>query len=153
MIEDESVPDVGMRQMVHGELIPLSAQTALLAGAGMSPANPLGKEHVLDLTELNAIREATDDFNNYLKQLAQEKGLAFVDANTIMNDIIQGVMIDGSGYSADFITGSVFSLDGIHACGKGSAIIANAFIEAINEKFDATVPLANVNDYPGIAFP
>nr|WP_321410478.1 hypothetical protein [uncultured Carboxylicivirga sp.] len=65
----------------------------------------------------------------------------------------EGLIIDGNRYSTTFVTGGIFSLDGIHATGRGSAIIANSFIEAINEQFDAQVPEVNINDYKTVEFP
>jgi hypothetical protein len=56
-------------------------------------------------------------------------------------------------YSNQFITGGFFSLDGIHPTPRASAIVANAFIKAINAQYGASVPLANVNDYNGVVFP
>ena len=56
-------------------------------------------------------------------------------------------------YATTFVKGGFFSLDGIHATARGSAIIANAFIDAINKQYNAMVPKANVNDYPTVQFP
>ena len=47
----------------------------------------------------------------------------------------------------------MFSTDGIHPNARGYSIIANKFIDAINEKFGATVPHGNPSSYPGPGFP
>jgi len=86
--------------------------------------------------------------------LIDNDNVAVVDLSSIMNQLnTTGLIIDGNYYTTEFITGGVFSLDGIHATGRGSAIIANAFIEAINAEYNASVPLANLNDYDLVEFP
>jgi hypothetical protein len=44
-------------------------------------------------------------------------------------------------------------LDGIHLTPRGNAIIANTFIDAINSKYSASVPHADVTKYSGLKFP
>jgi len=143
----------GIRQMKEGEKVLLSAMSAILGDEHYGVLKPLTDEMVLDLDELAVLNESTDKFNNILKQTAESYDLAFVDANSIMQSLMDGIMIDGIGYNAEFVSGGFFSLDGIHASGRGYAIIANEFIKAINAKYGSTVPLANVNDYTGVEFP
>ena len=50
-------------------------------------------------------------------------------------------------YTDRFITGGLFSLDGIHPTDLGHAIIANVMIEAVNRKFGSNVPYARLLDY------
>jgi len=40
--------------------------------------------------------------------------------------------------------GGIFSLDGIHPTRTGNALIANAFIDAINQRFGDAIPAVNV---------
>ena len=49
--------------------------------------------------------------------------------------------------------GQFFSLDGITPTGRGSALIANEFIKAINEKYQTRIPQTDANSFPGILFP
>jgi hypothetical protein len=53
----------------------------------------------------------------------------------------------------EFVTGGLFSLDGVHLTGQGYAIIANEFIHAINDTYGASVPTVSVTEYPGVQFP
>jgi len=153
LIEDEDVVG-GMRQLLEGEKVLLSASQLLQAGYGQSSDKPIPAEYILDMEELSAIRSATTEFNKSIKQVAETFNLAFVDLNALMKSAgTMGVFVDGNRYTSDFVTGGVFSLDGIHSTAKGSAIIANEFIKAINSKYNSTIPLAIVNDYEGIIFP
>ena len=115
---------------------------------------PLSDSHVLLPTEVAELDEATDAMNATIKALADSKGLAFVDANAKMAELFaSGVKYDGVGYSADFITGGTFSLDGVHLTGRGYAVIANEFIKAINSTYGSTLPQVNANSYSGVTFP
>jgi lysophospholipase L1-like esterase len=152
VIADDSNP-LGMRQMVEGEKILLSALSGILGDEHWGSMSPLPDNQSLDLQEIDILTNATNEFNDILKSTAEANGLAFVDANSVMEQLITGIIIDGLPYSTKFVSGGFFSLDGIHASPRGCAIIANAFIEAINKKYGSTVPLATVNRYPGIEFP
>lgn len=117
--------------------------------------NPIPDWAVLDATEVSQIRFATNAYNNKLRSAADIKGLAVVDANTIFNQIIQNNGIDGVQLNSAFITGGLFSLDGIHLTPKGYAVVANQFIKAINAKYEAKIPLIDVNslNLPTVFFP
>jgi hypothetical protein len=75
-----------------------------------------------------------------------------VDANALMTQIKeQGIQLaDGSSVTATFATGGGFSLDGVHPAPRGYAIVANAFIEAINAKYGSNLPGVNALDYTGL---
>ncbi len=152
VVADSGHP-LGMRQMVEGEKVLLSALSNILGGVYWGSMTPMPDQESLDLAEVDNISDAIDKFNVIIKNAAEANNLAFLDANRVMDELIHGIMIDGTGYNTTFVTGGMFSLDGIHASGRGSAIIANELINAINEEYGSTVPLANVNDYLGVEFP
>ncbi len=116
---------------------------------------PLQDKHVLIPSEAAEIKTAVDAYNAKIKSLATAKGLAFVDANARMTELnaMSGMQYDGVKYSAKFITGGTFSLDGVHLTGRGYALIANEFIKAINKQYKSTLPVVNVNNYSGVKFP
>lgn len=153
------------RHATSADLIPLttssvigSAPTSPLA---VSPFNkygvtfPLEDKHVLNATEVAEVTTATAKFNTIISGLASSKGLAFVDANSKMKELSQssGIQFDGVRYTAKFVTGGTFSLDGVHLTGRGYAVIANEFIKAINNKYGSTLPMVNPNGYSGVKFP
>ena len=84
--------------------------------------------------------------------LKQDYGQGYKTFNDLL--ITQPVLIDGLAVTSSLAppTG-VFSEDGVHPNARGYALVANTFIEAINEKFSANVPLASLADYPGTAVP
>ncbi|MGI4833070.1 MAG: hypothetical protein ACRYFK_06360 [Janthinobacterium lividum] len=121
---------------------------------GQSTGNPFPSTLVLDGTEQTAVTTATTAFNNSLQTAALNKGLAFFDANAYFRGIaITGIASNGVANSASFITGNLFSLDGVHPTPRGYALVANQLIMAINARYGATVPQVNPNDYRGVLFP
>ncbi|CAA7196301.1 SGNH/GDSL hydrolase family protein [Chryseobacterium potabilaquae] len=116
---------------------------------------PLENQHVLSKTEAANVKTAIDAYNVSIKGLADSYGLAFVDANAKMTELNgqSGISFDGVKYTAKFVTGGTFSLDGVHLTGRGYAVVANEFIKAINRKYKSTLPQVNANNYSGVKFP
>lgn len=116
---------------------------------------PLENQHVLTKTEAGSVKTAIDAYNTSIKTLANTYGLAFVDANAKMVELnsMSGIQFDGIKYTAKFVTGGTFSLDGVHLTGRGYAVVANEFLKAINTKYHSTLPMVNVNSYSGVKFP
>ena len=52
-------------------------------------------------------------------------------------------------FTTTFVTGGLFSLDGVHPTSRGQGIIANEFIKVINTKWGTSIPLVNVSQIPG----
>lgn len=54
-----------------------------------------------------------------------------------------GIVVPGTDvpYSVDYATGGIFSVDGLNFTPAGNALFANEFIKAINDRFDAELPL------------
>ena len=101
------------------------------------------------------MKTATTAYNASVKSLADPYGLAFVDANTKMIELNaqSGILFDGVKYTAKFVTGGAFSLDGVHLTGRGYGIVANEFIKSINAKYKSTLPQVDPNKYSGVKFP
>ncbi len=157
------------RQATAADLILLPTQsvigaapTATNSGLGMAPPSPLDKfgitfplqdAHVLIPAEIDAIKQATDAYNSSIKAIADAKGLAFVDAKAIMTQLsTSGIVSNSFTMTTTYVTGGAFSLDGIHPSPRGYALIANAFIDAINSKYTSTLKKIDVGKYR-ILFP
>ena len=141
------------RQTTDKDFILLTSLSAIKAGGGTQ--TPLTDAQVLTEKEAKKVQTATNTYNTQIQSLANAYNLAFVDANAKMIELrrTSGIQYNGVSYTANFITGGVFSLDGVHMTGKGYAIIANEFIKAINSKYNSTLPQVNPNHYSGITFP
>ncbi|MBW8361755.1 MAG: G-D-S-L family lipolytic protein [Kaistella sp.] len=143
------------RQTTSKDLILLTASAVLNPTVGGGTSLALEDKYVLTEKETSNVITATNAYNATLKSIADAKGLAFVDANTKMMELsgASGIQYDGVKYSATFVTGGTFSLDGVHLTGRGYALIANEFIKAINRTYKSTLPQVNVNSYSGVKFP
>lgn len=98
---------------------------------------PLQDQHVLVPVEQQMISTATLAFNNSIKSIADSKGLAFVDAFEIMNQIASptGYNYGKFTFKRDYIFGNTFSLDAVHLSPRGNGLVANKMLEAINLKY------------------
>ena len=109
---------------------------------------------MLDANEVALTRDYVQSYNASIKSIAATKGLAVFDAYTYLNNVkANGLVVDGIQLSSAYISGWLFSLDGVHLTPRGYSIIANEFIKAVNSKYGSSIPLANVASYPGLKFP
>lgn len=114
---------------------------------------PLEDKWVLIPSEQEEIAVATAAFNQIIETTANQAGLALVDANGLLNQLANGGITSGD-FTLTFslVTGSAFSLDGIHPTARGYALLANEFMKAIDatygSNFEASGNLLNVGDYP-----
>jgi len=121
---------------------------------GLTPYSPIDNQYVLDANEVALTRDYVQSYNNTITTLAAQYNLAVFDAYTYLNQIKQnGLVVDGISLNSSYISGGLFSLDGVHLTPRGYAIIANQFLTAINSKYGATIPMANVASYEGLKFP
>lgn len=110
---------------------------------------PLQDQHVLIPAEINEIKTATDLFNQAIQNVATAKGLAFLDANALMQQLkATGIREDGLQLGGAYVTGGAFSLDGVHPSPRAYALIANRFLEVINAKYGSNFRGVNLNNYP-----
>ncbi len=135
----------------------LVSQGVPAATAGQLAINgvtyPLEDKWVLLPSEQQEIKEATDRFNTIIKAAAEEAGLAFVDANALLNELGKnGLRFDNYHMSSAFVTGGTFGLDGIHLTARANAYMANQFLLAINAKYGSTFRTFKPQNYP-ISYP
>lgn len=124
------------------------------AGVSAAQANPVPNQFVLDATEQGLVRTATTAFNTAIVNKANEKGLAVFNANTFFSRVAgSGLVTNGVSNTAAFISGNLFSLDGVHPTPRGYAVVANEMIRTINAQYGAQIPTVNANDYRGVRFP
>lgn len=135
------------RTLGPGDYVLLPAQTLIPMGVGLPGGPPLGDDMVLDAVEVDVIRTRIAGYNQVIADKAAETGAALVDINGILSGIAaNGTVIGGIDYDASFLTGGVFSLDGVHPNPLGQGLVVNAFIAAINARFGASIPLYDL--YP-----
>jgi len=121
---------------------------------GLTPYTPIDNQYVLDEKEAILTEDYVTSYNNTIKTIAAAKGLAIFDAYTFLRNIKQnGMVVDGVSVNSNYISGGLFSLDGVHLTPRGYAIVADEFIKAINDKYNSSIPRVNISDYNGVKFP
>lgn len=124
----------------------VSAQTYLPAGNGTQ--FPLADKWVLSKNEVSEVKTATDAYNATIQALATAKGLAFVDANSVMAQVASvGYTANNYNVLSTYATGGGFSLDGVHPSPRGYALIANKFLEAINKAYGSNFKGVDLSTY------
>ena len=114
---------------------------------------PFRNEFVLTLDEQNEIQTRIDQFNAIIRQKAITYGFALVETQNLYSKLPSGFTFNGVTLSAKFVSGGVFSLDGIHLNPRGNALLANEFIKSINHSFKSNIPLINALNYNAVLFP
>lgn len=171
VIEDESLTDLGainpafaalpkIRQATADDLLVLTASSFI--GTEAVPGNPLtvngvavplADKWVLIPSEQAEIKTAIDAFNTTIEATATQAGLAFVDANALLNQLANGgISSNNFTLNSSLVFGGAFSLDGVHPTARGYALIANEFMKAIDatygSNFQASGNLVDIGNYP-----
>ncbi len=144
-----------VRQARSTDLITLTAGSVLGTTVGGNPqlvigvSVPLEDKYVLLPSEVAEIKARTEAFNAIIKAAADNSnnrvaladvGAAFTALVAAKAGIYNGITITPS---LPPPTGA-FSEDGVHPNSRGYAFMANIFIDAINTKFGAVIPKANL---------
>jgi lysophospholipase L1-like esterase len=158
LVNGNPVPLIGPNGPLQaGDFVLLTATAELAQGRGIPTAlggsgQPLSDTSVLSKAEAATIHDYIVAYNAIIAKAASDKGAALVDANAILQDLAtNGIRVGGVSYSSAFLTGGVFSYDGVHPTPFGYAYIANQFIDAINAKFGGDIP--EVDLYPFVFGP
>jgi hypothetical protein len=136
----------------------LTATPLLAAGIGIPAAiggsnQPLPDNVVLSAAEVALIQARTAEFNAELRVIAEAFGrvrpIALVPIDTRFAQIAQeGFHVGGNiTLTTDYLTGGLFSYDGVHPTPLGYAIIANEFLTAMNGRFGDEIPLVDLTPF------
>jgi len=152
IVNGNPVPLIGPKGLLGpGDRVLLSAGPDLAKGLGI-PAQaggtglPLPASDVLLAADVATIDARVAQFNAVIQAAAQQVGAAYIDINSLLKQLATtGIEVGGIPFSASFLTGGVFSYDGVHPTRFGYAFVANAFIDAINAQFGADIPEADLS--------
>lgn len=115
-----------------------------LGGTGQ----PLPDFTVLTPGEVAIIQEYLQYFNNVIHREAQAKGFAFFDVYSYFNKIKdEGIEIAGMHFTSDFLSGGLFSYDGVHPNAFGYACLANEFIKTLNSHYGFKFPQVSISPF------
>jgi hypothetical protein len=157
VIQDTSFPYNmlgNLRQIKDGEFLLMSVPQDSLKCAMWGSQKPIPGQYTLIESEVDHLTTATMAFNNAIETAVEGREAVLVDLNkafTMLKNV--GYTIDGVTLTNEFVSGNVFSLDGLHLTGQGNAFVANTFIERINNYYSANVPQAIITEYPSVTYP
>jgi len=126
---------------------------------------PLPAQFVLTAENIVEIETARAQFNGIIEGAvasANSDGdrVAFYDTNADQSAFIEifgmdgsqpGINVSGTFLEPDFSPNGVFSTDGVHPNQRGNAILANEFLRAMEETFDAQIPRVDVLNLPSVS--
>jgi len=129
---------IGIPQALGGTGIPLP-------DGGFAPPATVNPGVLLYKDEVDLIEASTTHFNETIKTQAAAHGAGVLDVNAIFDQLKQtGYDIGGLHVSADFPAGGIFSADGLHPTNIGYAILAEYWIQAINQTAGTKMPGADI---------
>jgi lysophospholipase L1-like esterase len=156
------MPLIGVNgPLAQGDFVLLTAGSLLAAGTGfpvhgvnyVNPAAPgagapLPESVILRSTEVAAAQAEIAGMNAVVDSVSLRPFVAKVDIHDFLQGIAaNGYPFGGTVYTSAFVTGGLFSLDGVHPNDFGYALMANQLIGAVNSKFGSAIPLVNPADY------
>jgi len=151
IVNGNVVPLIGPNgPLTPNDRVLLTARAELAQGKGIPVAlggsgQPLSDAAVLSGAEIATISARIAAYNNIIRSEATRVGAAFVDSNAVFREVAtSGINIGGITFTENFLTGGIFSYDGVHPNAFGYAYVANLFIDAINDQFDGEIPLVNL---------
>ncbi|GAA4050176.1 hypothetical protein GCM10022409_41190 [Hymenobacter glaciei] len=130
--------------------------TTLQLPYGRDSRNPVRDADVIDKTELARINLAVNGHNTDLETVATIYKMPIgldnkrtLDANAAFPNFVgETILVNGVTYSAEPVRGNFFSLDYYSLTPRGNALLANAFIQAINTAYRANIPAIEANKLP-----
>jgi lysophospholipase L1-like esterase len=157
LVNNQPVPLIGPAgPLPTGSLVTLGASPLLAQGIGIPTAlggrgTPLPDEVVLDPTELAVIKDRVTVNNQAIAETCLAAGIPVLDINGIMNDLaLNGRTIGGVTFTGSYLTGGIFSYDGVHPTDLGYAITANEWIRLFNANGTA-LPEVDLSPFVGLA--
>lgn len=135
--------------LAQGIGIPTAAGgTGLPLPEGSVDATGLHAGVILRAGEIAAIQARTADINGIITAVAAQFSAKLVDFNAIFASIVaNGVLVGGIRLEPAFLTGGIFSYDGIHPQRLGYAVVANEWIKAINAAYGTNVPQVDLRPF------
>lgn len=153
----DAAPGVG--QLAPGSFVTLGASSLLAQGFGipsalkplLDPTNklplfgtPLPDAVIITPNEMTALTQRIADYNTAITASAAAHNVPVADIKGLFDRFAAGITVGPFHLTSDFITGGLFSLDGVHLTDIGYTLFANEYIKAINAGYGTHVPVASV---------
>jgi hypothetical protein len=149
--DGERVPLIGPTgtPLPSSAFVTLAASSLLAEGIGIPESEdglgtPLPDEVVLDQNEIDTIRERIEAHNRSIVRVCEDADVPVVDMRSLFAQFVTGIPLGGSNVDATFLTGGLFSYDGVHPSDLGYALVTNEWIRAINAE-GGTIPIIDLS--------
>ena len=129
-----------------GSRILLPAAALVQQGYGFpAPAPALPDSVVLTPDEKATIDASIAGYNGIIADAAGQRGAALADLNAAFARAHRdGIVVGGTRYTTAFVSGGLYSVDGIHPSSLGHGLYANEVLKAVNRTYGATIPLVDL---------
>ncbi|HEV7487402.1 MAG TPA: SGNH/GDSL hydrolase family protein [Thermoanaerobaculia bacterium] len=149
----------GVGQLAPGSFITLGASSLIAQGFGipsalkpiLDPTNklplfgtPLPDAVIITPAEMAVLTQRIADYNTAITASAAAHNVPVADIKGLFDRFATGLNVGPFHLTSDFITGGIFSLDGVHLSDIGYTLFANEYIKAINSGYGTHVPVASV---------
>lgn len=157
LVAGQTVPLIGPNgPLPPSTLVTLAASVLLAQGNGIPTAlggkgTPLPDEVLLDPAEVATIRDHVNVNNQSIRDICQAAGIPVFNLNGLLTEMATtGRDIGGVRLTSSFLTGGVFSYDGVHPTDLGYAVLANEWIAVINAN-GGSLPPVDLGPYLGVS--
>lgn len=157
IVSGRTIPLIGPQGPLPGNaFVTLSAASLLARGVGIPVAlggqgTPLPDSVILDAGEVASIKDRVAADNQAIAEVCSAAGVTLLDLHGFQAELaVNGRDVGGIHLSADFLTGGLFSYDGVHPTDLGYAIVANEWIAAINAHGGSLSPV-DLTPFLGVA--
>ncbi len=118
-----------------------------LPHGSFTPPSTLNVGVVLYPDDVSLIQQTTDAYNQAIASAASANGAILIDANALFKHVgADGYNIGGIHLSTSFLTGGLFSYDGVHPSAIGYGVIADTFVQTLNAVKGTTIPRPNLGN-------
>jgi hypothetical protein len=133
----------------------LTASSLLAQGIGIpktlgGQGTALPDAVILDADEVGAIRDHVVGYNLAIRDVCNTAGIPVLDVNALFESIaVEGRNVGGVKLTTEYLTGGIFSYDGVHLTEMGYAVLANEWIQQINAA-GGSLPLVDLGPFLGV---
>ncbi len=155
-------PDTGC-PLPEGSLVMLPASTLLAGGIGIptalggtgqplphgtfTPPSTVNPGVVLYPDDVALIVQTVPAYNEAISAAATANGAILIDSNALFAEVTaRGYSIGGIQLTTAFLSGGIFSYDGVHPSAIGYGIVADVFIQTLNAAKGTNIPRPSFSD-------
>ncbi|MCG8474467.1 MAG: hypothetical protein MI784_03175 [Cytophagales bacterium] len=121
----------------------------------LNVAHPVSSQYVLDSEEVALVSERIGQMNAVITaKVDQNPNTVLFNSSELLSKLnTDGIQMNGIGLTGAYVSGGVFSLDGIHLTPRGYGLVANKLITLLNGKFNASIATADLSKLDPVLFP